>query len=178
MNKIELLWWKDKYDKEEDRYNKGDEEELRVRFQTNKFITQNDLERIIKWKFQGRLGGRQKRILKLQKDVEEPIITEVSKLAFESKDDGIRLHLLSYIKGVGNALSSVILTFYDPENYGILDIHSWRELFGKEPKDLFSSPRHVIRFFEEIRGISSHTGLSCRDIEKAIFKKNLDESKK
>lgn len=177
MNKDELLFWKNKYDKEEDLYNKGDEEELRKKFQKNNFITKQNLTKIIKWKFQGRLTGRQKRILNLLNDVEESFIEETSKSAFKSKNDEIRLKLFSSIKGVGNALSSVILTFYDPQIYGVLDIHAWRGLFGKEPNDVFSNPHQAIRFFKKLREISSETGLSCRDIEKAIFKKDLDESK-
>lgn len=177
MNKEELLFWKNKYDKEEDLYNKGGEEELRKKFQENNFITKQDLSRIVKWKFQGRLLGRQKRILKLLEDVEESFIEEISKLAFKSKDDEVRLKLFSSIKGVGNALSSVILTFYDPQNYGVLDIHAWRGLFGKEPADIFSNNKQAIKFFKKLREVSSETGLSCRDVEKAIFKKDLDESK-
>jgi hypothetical protein len=177
MNKDELLFWKNKYDKEEDLYNKGDEEELRTKFQKNNFITKEDLIRIVKWKFQGRLKGRQIRTLKLLEGVEESFIEEISKRAFQSKDDETRLKLFSSIKGVGNALSSVILSFYDPQNYGVLDIHAWRGLFGKEPKDVFSNPHQAIKFFKKLREISFETGLSCRDIEKAIFKKDLDESK-
>ena len=54
----ELIYWKNKYDKEEDLDNKRDEEELRKKFQENRFITKKDLVRIVKWKFQGRLKGR------------------------------------------------------------------------------------------------------------------------
>jgi hypothetical protein len=57
-----------------------------------------------------------------------------------------------------------------------LDIHAWRGLFGKEPTDIFSNNKQAIKFFNKLREISSETGLSCRDIEKAIFKKDLDES--
>lgn len=176
MNKDELLFWKNKYDKEEDLYNKGDEEELRKKFQENNFITKQDLIRIVKWKFQGRLLGRQKIIIKLLESVEESSIEEISRSAFKSKDDKIQLNLLSSIKGVGNALSSVILTFYDPQNYGILDIHAWRGLFGKEPTDIFSNEKQAIKFFTKLREISLKTGLSCRNIEKAIFKKDYDNS--
>lgn len=177
MGREELLFWKNKYDEEEDLYNKGDEEELRKIFQENNIVIKNDLVRIIKWKFQGGLLGRQKRILKLLEDNEELFIEEVSKSAFKSKDDEVRLKLLSSIKGIGNALSSVILTFYDPQIYGVLDIHAWRGLFGKEPKDIFSNSKQAIKFFNKLREISSETGLSCREIEKAIFKKDLDKSK-
>lgn len=176
MNKEELLFWKNKYDKEEDLYNKGDEEELRKKFNENNFVMKEDLIKIIKWKFQDRLLGRQKRILRLLEDVEESFIEEITKLAFKTKDDDIRLRLLSSIKGVGNALGSVILTFHDPLNYGVLDIHAWRGLFGKEPNNVFSNNKQAIKFFNKLREISSETGLSCRDVEKAIFKKDSDES--
>jgi len=177
MTKGEIVFWRDKYDKEEDLYNKGEEERLRKKFRKNRFITKTDLKTIIKWKFQGRLLGRQKRILNLLTSVEEKFIKEVSKLAFQSSEDETRLKLLSSIKGVGNALSSVILTFYDQQNYGVLDIHAWRGLFGKEPPDIFSNTKHAIKFFTKLREISQKTGLPCRDIEKAIFKKDLDKSK-
>ena len=177
MTKDEILFWRDKYNQEEDLYNKGEEERLRKKFRKNRFITKADLKNIVKWKFQGRLLGRQKRFLKVLKSVDDSIIKEVSSLAFRNREDRTRLKLLSSIKMVDNALSSVILTFYDPKNHGVLDIHAWRGLFGKEPPDIFSNTRHAIKFFNKLRELSKKTGLPCRDIEKAIFKKDLDESK-
>ena len=43
MNAEELLFWRNKYDKEEDAYNKGIEEELRTKFQKNGFVSKSDL---------------------------------------------------------------------------------------------------------------------------------------
>lgn len=177
MNKTEILFWKDKYNQEEDLYSKNDESELHEKFKKNQFVTKKDLVRIVKWKFQGRLIGRQKRILNLLADTEDSYIQEVSGLALKSDKDELKLKLLSSIKGVGNALSSVILTFNDPKNYGILDIHVWRALFGKEPTDVFSNHKHAIKFFNKLREITLKTGLSARDVEKAYFKKDLDSSK-
>lgn len=180
LSKDELLHWLDKYNKEEDLYNTGLEEELRIKFQKNRFITKNDLKRIVEWKFQGRLKGRQKRILNLLSSVEDDFIQNVSKLAFQTEDDRTRLSLLSSIRGVGNALSSVILTFFNPNKYGVLDIHDWRELYdkkqGEEPPDLFLNHKRAIDFFQKLREISFETGLCCRDVEKALFKKNLEKS--
>lgn len=178
MKKQDILYWWDKYDKEEDLYNKGDEEGLRAKFQKNKYMTKADLERIVKWKFQGRLKGRQKRILNLLRNVKDSYIIDISNLAFKTNDDDERIKLLSSIRGVGNALSTVILTFYDPPNYGVLDIHVWREIFKEqEPNDVFSNSKQAVKFFRELRKISKATGIPCREIEKAMFKKNLDESK-
>lgn len=177
MNKDEILKWVDRYNKEEDLFNTSLESELGTKFQKNRYITKDDLERIIEWKFQGQLRGRQTRFKNLLKSVDDDFIQNISKLAFQTEDDKTRLSLLSSIKGVGNALSSVILAFFDPSNYGVLDIHDWRELFGKEPKDLFNNHKRAIDFFLKLREISSQTGLHCRDVEKALFKKNLEESK-
>jgi hypothetical protein len=178
MNKNEILKWETVYNKEEELYNPGLEEELRTKFQKDKFVTKKDLEEIVKWKFQGRLKGRGKRILNLLNSVEDEFIQQVSKLAFQAEDDKIRLSLLTSIKVVGVALSSVILTFYDPKRYRIIDIHDWQEMFGKEPADLFTDYKHTLKFFAKLRKIADETGLTCRVIEKALFMKNLKDSRK
>lgn len=179
MDKDELIFWNNKYDVEAFIYNTGIEEELKKKFQKNNFMNKSDLVKIVKWKFQGRLLGRQKRTLNLLKNIDDAFIKNVSQSAFRSQDDKNRLELLSSIKGVRNALSSVILSFYDPENYGILDIHSWRGLFGeKEPSNVFANIKYAIKFFEKLRECSHETGLPCRTIEKAFFMKDLDESMK
>ena len=177
MRKNDYIYWKKKYNNEEDTENKRIEENLRKKINKNKFLSKEDLILIIKWKFQGNLSGRQKIILNIIKNEEAFLIEGLSTLAFKSEKDEIRLKLLSCIKGVGNALSSVILAFYDPYKYGVLDIHVWREMFGKEPKDIFSNQKRAINFFNELRKISKKIGLPCREIEKALFKKNFDESK-
>lgn len=176
MDRNTIIFYRDKYDREEDQYTRGDEKDLRDRLRQNNHLTKEDLMQIIKWKFQGRLAGRQKRFLRMIEDANDPFIRNVSKLAFEAADDETRIKLFCVIKGIGTALTSVILAFYDPDNYGIMDIHSWRELFGKEPNDLFSSHRYLLRFLNKLREISKEVDLHCRDIEKALFKKNLDES--
>ena len=68
MNRNEILNWNQKYEREEELYNESDEEELGEKFRQNKHITKDDLVRVIKWKFQGKLIGRQKRVLKLLED--------------------------------------------------------------------------------------------------------------
>lgn len=175
MNRESIIYWRDKYDREEDQYNRGEEEELRANFQKNKHITREDLIRLVKWKFQGRLEWRQRRILKFLNSVDDEFIIDLSRLAFKAKDDKKRVKLFCTIDGVGTAVASTILAFYDPEKYGVFDIHVWRELFGEEPKSLFTDMKNIFRFFERLREIALKTKLPCRDVEKALFKKNLDE---
>lgn len=174
MDKEELNLWKEKYNSEEDSEDKSAEEDLNKKFQENNFITKQDLERIVKWKFTGQIKGRQTRFLNLVSHNNQKSIEEISRCAFKIKDDETRLRLLSSLKGIGPSLSSVILTFYDPQHYGILDIHVWRGLFGKEQLNIFSN-ENAIKFFNKLREISSKNNLSCRDIEKAYFKREKDK---
>lgn len=60
MDRESIIFWRNRYDREEDLYNKGDESEIRAKFQKNKYATKEALIRVVKWKFQGRLEGRQK----------------------------------------------------------------------------------------------------------------------
>lgn len=176
MDKKELVYWLGKYNTEEDLYNKNEENVLGQKFRTNSFIEKEDLINIMKWKFQGRLQGRQKRFLGFIDKIESSFIQDVSELAFKSKNDESKLKLLSCIDGVGLSVSSVILAFYDPTNYGIVDIHSWRGIFKeKEPSDIFTNTKQIVRFFGQLRLLSKEHNMACRDIEKAFFKKNKDE---
>lgn len=175
MNREEIIFWRDKYDKEEDRYNKGTEEELRSKFKENRCVTKEDLEEIIKWKFQGRLTGRQKINLTRLKHIEDWVIKKITALAFEMPTDKLKLKLLISIDGVGASVASVILTFYDPDNYGVLDFHVWHGLYNTDEK-IFSE-QDCLKYFKDLRTQAKEVGLPCRDVEKAIFKKDLDRRK-
>ncbi|MBN2368022.1 hypothetical protein JXC34_03310, partial [Candidatus Woesearchaeota archaeon] len=96
MNKQTLLFWKDRYEQQDDPFSAKEEKTLSKRIQANKLVTKKDLERIINWKFQG-LPGRRKRFLNLLKSVKD--VEKVSKAAFQVDDDEIRLQILSSIKG-------------------------------------------------------------------------------
>ena len=77
---------------------------------------------------------------------------------------------------MGISLASVILTFYDPVNYCVYDIHVMREMYGKEPKTMFTDNRHYLRLLRDLRGLSMKYRLDVRTIEKALFLKNIQSS--
>lgn len=172
MNREEIIFWRDKYDREEDKYVTGTEEELRAKFRENRHATKEDLEKIIKWKFQGRLAGRQKMNLTRISRVEDWVIKKITGLAFEMPTDKLKLKLLTAIDGVGASVASVILTFYDPDNYGVLDFHAWHGLYNNDKK-IFTE-QECLRYFKDLRAKAREVGLPCRDVEKAIFNKDLD----
>ena len=175
MDREEVIFWRDKYDREEDLYNKGIEEKLRAKFKEKRHFTKGDIEEIIRWKFQGRLLGRQRINLARVQRVEEWVITKVTTLAFEMPTDKLKLKLLVAIDGVGISVASVILTFYDPDNYGVLDFHVWHGLYNSDKK-MFTD-QECLKYFGDLRSWAREVGLPCRDVEKAIFKKDIDQQK-
>jgi len=178
LTKEQIACWSKKYDEEEDQDNSSLEQELGDKLRRTKELTKDELKQIIEWKFQGRLLGRRKRSLNLILIIPDDFIRRVTREAFNEQDERLRIRKLmgryGGIVGVGPAIASVILTFYDPENYGVYDIHAWRELFGTNPADNLDQ---LMTFLARLKNEAKQMGCNVRIVEKAYFKKNLDESK-
>ena len=168
--------WTEKYDKDHPWWVQ-EEERLGDKFRKTKTLTKDDLCKIVEWKFKD-LKGRKTRILGLVAKNSEKAVQLTSKQVFDltPQDEPYRIDSLDNLDGVGPALASTILTFYDPKNYGVFDIHVWREIFGPEPTDLFLTTKYYLQLLGELRKLAIQYGLNVRTVEKAFFKKNLDES--
>jgi thermostable 8-oxoguanine DNA glycosylase len=177
MRKQELLNWFNRYNGEEGEYDLSIESGIGNKLRTTKELTKEDLVEIIKWKFRGKLLGRRKIMLNHISSVSDSDIKKLSNLALNEKDDKRKIEIIRKIKGVGISLASCIFTFYDPKNYCIYDIHIWRELFGQEPKDMFTKADNYLTLLKEIRRIANENSMNVRDVEKALFQKNLVNSK-
>jgi len=180
LTKEEILSWCNKYDAEEDQWDPRLETRLGERFRTNKEMTKEDLIQVVRWKFATN-KHRLKRVSSLIEEVEDSEIRQLSRSAFKTDDELLRVKNLMKIRGVGNAVASAILTFYDPKNYGVFDIHIYDELFGTTPETrpsgMFADPKFYIKLLEKLRGIAVKHDLDVRVVEKAYFKKNLDKGK-
>jgi thermostable 8-oxoguanine DNA glycosylase len=176
MDKEEILNWSKKYDSENPLWIQK-EQKLGNKLGRAKKITREDLEQVVEWKF-NEMPGRKKRIMSLIAKNTDEKIRSMSNQFFRitSNDDSYKVHTLNMVHGVGPALASTILTFVNPKDYGIFDIHVWRELFGKEPKGLFRTANYL-KVLAELRKIAKEHQLDVRVVEKALFKKNYDESK-
>lgn len=176
MDKEEILNWSKKYDSEYPWWIQK-EQELGARFRITKKITREDLEQVVEWKFKDMIG-RKKRVMGLLAKNTDEKIRKVSNQFFRitSNDDSYKVHTLNMVHGIGPALASTILTFINPKDYGVFDIHVWREFFGEEPKGLFRTANYL-KVLVELRKIAKQHQLDVRIVEKALFKKNYDESK-
>ena len=177
MKKQEILYWSGRHDEQFPRGIK-EEREIGGRLRETKELTKRGLIDIIKWKFEG-LEGRKKRELDLMADVDEQILKKVSNIVFNlnASQDIYRIRLLCALRhGIGVAVASTILTFFDPKNYGVFDFHVWQEIFGEKLEGKYTVLNYV-KLLSKLREIAEKYDLHVRTVEKAFYKKNYDESK-
>jgi hypothetical protein len=173
LSREEILSWNSKYDEDYPWWN-IEEKELGNKIRGTQKLTKTDLVRIVEWKFKT-FPGRKSRILKLiSRNTEEDIELISSKaLKVDSDSDLFKMETLCRLKGVGPALASTILTFYDPTHYGVFDIHVCQEFFGKiqiVPPTITT----YLNILEKLRRIAKQCDLEVRAVEKAFFKRNID----
>ena len=113
MKKEEILRWNRKYDEDYPWWIQK-EKELGDKLRRSKELTKNDLVQVIEWKFKD-LKGRKTRILGLISENDDTEIRRISSRIFKSsKDDSYKIDSLCLLRGVGSAVASTILTFYNP----------------------------------------------------------------
>lgn len=176
LSKEQILELCKKYDSE-NQLDSSLEKQLGSKFGTSKEISKEELKEVIKWKFNDN-KARLKRELNLVQENDDTTIRELSKCAFNTENDLIRITHLTNIRGVGPAVASAILTFYDPKKYGVFDIHVIDELFGTDSKTRpdMSDSELYIELLEKLRGEARKYNLDVRNIEKAYYQKNIDKS--
>ncbi len=177
VDKKELLKWSKKYDKDQGWWVQK-ENELGAKFRRNKVLTRDDLAQIVEWKFKDGSEEKKKRVLAAIAQNDEATVARISGQVFNvpSNDDAYRLNSLTMLNGVSPVLASIILAFFDPKQYGVFDAQVWKALLGNEPPNLFA-PQNYLKLLAALRKTASKNNLDARTVEKAFFKKKLDESR-
>lgn len=123
MNKKEILFWANEYDKQfsEDVQT---ERKLGDKLRKTKEVTLEDLIGLNDWKFKGN-EPRRKHNLSYIQDNNDANVRNITKQAFlDMKSDQQKIDLFDdNLKGVGTSMASVILTFYNPKEFCVFDIH-------------------------------------------------------
>ena len=175
LSKQEILQWAKKYDDEHPWWTLK-EKEIGNNIRANSEFGLETLKEIVEWKFKT-VPSRIVRINNLLKPCTDEDIRKVTRWALPLgiQHDNNKITALRKIKGIGVSLASTILTFYNPQDYCIYDIHVMREMYGELPKYPFTQNKHYLRLLQDIREMSTNHNLPARSIEKALFKKNLDK---
>ena len=123
LNREEILNWDRKNDKDHPWWTEK-EKQLGDKFRRTKQATRDDLIQVVEWKFKD-LKGRMNRVLEFIAKNDDALVRRISSGVFNTtlEDDSYRIDSLQMLRGVGPALASTILTFYDPKKYAVFDIH-------------------------------------------------------
>ncbi len=175
MDKADFLKWSQKYDRDQG-WLAQVERELGARFRKTRVMSGADLARVVEWKFKDDEAKR-KRVLELVSRNDEASVARASSQAFNLPvdDDAFRMNCLMVLEGVSPVLASVVLSFFDPKQYGVFDVYAWRALLGNEVPNLFSTANYL-RLLMALRKTAAKHNLDVRTVEKALVKKKLDEA--
>jgi hypothetical protein len=175
MNKSEFLKWSRKYDKDQGWWAQR-EMELGAKFRRLKVASREDLARVVEWKFRDADTEKRNRVLALVAENDEATVARVSGQVFSvpGGEDGYRMSCLMALHGISPVLASVILAFFDPKEYGVFEVSVWKALLGNAPPNLFSALNYL-KFLAALRKTAAKHNLEAMTVEKALFKKSLDE---
>ena len=176
MDKADFLMWSRKYDKSFG-WQAQRERELGAKFRKAKALTCADLAQVVEWKFKDE-PEKKARILALVTRNDEATVNRLSSqaLSIPSCEDAYRMNCLTLLEGISPVLASVILAFFDPKQYGILDVAVWKALLGNPPPNLLTT-QNYLKLLLAMRKTAAKQNLDVRVIDKALYKKSLDESK-
>lgn len=167
--------WSRKYDKAFG-WQAQRERELGAKFRKNKALCVKDLAAVVEWKFKDDPEKLQHAQELVARNTEEKVQRITSQtLSLPNADDTYRLTCLTTLEGISPVLASIILTFFDPRNYGIFDQTVWKRLLGNAPPGLYT-PQNYIRLLGAMRKTAAKHNLEVRVIDKALYKKSLDKS--
>jgi len=131
MDTDDIRNWSERYDEAYDDDLRAIEERIHKVLTEQQSLTRDQLQKVVQWKLNGmpgRRGGNVERV----GTVPDEFVRRVTEAALLIDDPTTQLKTLKSIPGIGPATATVILTFYDPENYGIGDRYILDELFGED----------------------------------------------
>lgn len=94
-------------------------------------------------------------------------IRALTRAAFASPDDGVKMDLLRLLRGVGWPTASVILHFCDERPYPILDVRAlWSLGYDKPPH---YNTAFWLAYVEYTRALSARLDTDMRTLDKALW---------
>lgn len=149
-----------------------EELEVHERFQENGYLTEDQLEEVVKMKDTQPLH-------QIRQNSEEEI-RNATKNAIDSESITDAVNHLTSLHGIGVVMSSAILTAYDNEEFCMIDNRVIRYLHQRE--ELLSvdvnghSTEEYEKYLEYIRNKASEKGKTARELEYELYKKDKEEN--
>jgi len=176
MDKEEILKWAKLYDEKFPEWTKT-ERELGDKLRKTQEVTIEDLVVMSNWKFSGNEPRRINNLRNVKKNNDEDVKNITRRAFLDAKSDKQKTDLLDSLWGVGTAMASVILTFFNPKKYCVFDIHVWKELFGEKRKILYKTENYL-EVLAKLGNEAKSYDQDVRTAEKAYFTKNYYKGNK
>lgn len=128
------------------------------------YLIKEELLEIVRWK--------SVRVIRKAEANNNEIIEKITKFAFETDNEEVKIRILTSLNGVSIPMASSILTIPFPESYGVIDIRGWNTLYTLKLLDYSKEVFNVddwLLYLKIIRDLSKKLTLSPREIDKAIF---------
>jgi hypothetical protein len=131
MDSDDIQDWSERYDEAYDDDLQAIERRIHEALTEHQSLTRDELQEVVRWKLNGMPGRRGGNVDRVD-TVPDEFVQYVTKAALLIDDPTTQLKTLKSIPGIGPATATVILAFYDPENYAIGDRYILDELFGED----------------------------------------------
>lgn len=126
---------------------------------SRRYVTKDELRSVCRWKSPRSMGH-------IEKSSEE-FVREISGLALSTKDEHVRISVLTLLNGVGWPTASVLLHFFHEDSYPILD---FRALWSLTQEKL---PPYTFDFWwdytEFCRSLAKDENLDMRSLDQALW---------
>jgi hypothetical protein len=144
-------------------------------FRARGFLTKDQLIKILRWK--------SNRPLKRYESNSEESVQEITALAFATKNDILKAHILTALKGVSFPAASAILMFYDKKSYPVIDIRVWTQLYKAKLIDCNERGQnftlaHWEIYLNVIRNLAMDLNMTARQVEKRLFDHDIKNQTK
>ena len=125
------------------------------------YLTEKELQFIASWK-----TPRSKP--KVATNSEE-FIKEVTQIAFSTNNEKLRIEILTLLTGVGWPTASVILHFYHPDHYPIIDFRALYSLSRKQIKPQEYNFYFWKSYTDYTKKLADEAKVSMRILDKALW---------
>jgi hypothetical protein len=123
------------------------------------YLSLPDLEKVVQWK--------SPRSVHWIQPGQEQYIREVTRFALSTPSERARIEVFTLLDGVGWPTASVILHFYHPEPYPILDFRAlWSVGIDLPPNYNFAFWKEYVKFCREV---AKETQVSMRELDQALW---------
>lgn len=141
-------------------------------FKSRKFLTRGELIKILKWK-----SPRPMQRYEMNTELN---VRAITKAAFTTNHEGVRIHTLTLLHGVNYPAASAILMFYDRTRYPVLDIRVWKQLHKiglvkTNEKGKGFKNEEWLEYLKIFREAAKEFGVPVRHLEKSFFDKDQAE---